>query len=130
MKSLLVAFCTMFFFVNATSAQTKIDSTTKPDESTFFDGPVNTIFAPGFLLRTRSKNFYEITGKIKEKSAVANPTVDVYKEKRNKYKLVIQGVVEPLSATKLQDVIESNINGDFRGWDGTTSFKLDRKSVV
>lgn len=124
MKSLLIAFCSLFFFINTTSAQAKVDSTVKPDESTFYDGPANTVFGPGFLLRTRSKNFYEIGGKLKEKNAVPNPTVDVYKEKKSKYKLVIQGLAEPLPATKLQDVIESSINGDFRGWDGTTSFKL------
>ena len=37
---------------------------------------------------------------------------------------MIQGLEEPIPATKLQDVVESNIDGDFRGWDGTTSFKL------
>ncbi|HEY8660562.1 MAG TPA: hypothetical protein VIM07_16395 [Chitinophagaceae bacterium] len=123
MKSLIISLCTFFFAYNASFAQAKIDSTVKPEESTFYDGPVNTIFESGFLLRTRSKNFYEITGKQKQQNKVANPIVDVYKDKR-KYKLLIQGQSEPLPATKLQDVIESNINGDFRGWDGTTSFKL------
>ncbi len=123
MKLLLIAFCSLFFLCNTTFAQAKIDSTIKPEESTFYDGPANTLFAPGFLLRTRSKNYYELTGKLKQQNKLPNPTVNVYKEKR-KYKLVIEGLPEPIPATKLQDVIESSINGDFRGWEGTTSFKL------
>jgi hypothetical protein len=124
MKSLLIAFCSLFILGNTTFAQAKIDSTVKPEESTFYDGPANTVFGPGFLLRTRSKNYYEIGGKLKQQNKIQNPTIDVYKEKKNKYKILIEGQNEPLPATKLQDVIESNINGDFRGWEGTTTFKL------
>ena len=123
MKSLFLIAFSSFLFSNITFSQAKIDSTAKPEETTFYDGPANTLFAPGFLLRTRSKNYYEITGKLKQMNKVANPTVQVYKEKR-KYKLVIEGIEEPIPATKLQDVVESNIDGDFRGWDGTTSFKF------
>ena len=124
MKSIFIAICAFVFLSNSTSAQAKIDSSAKPEESTFYDGPANTVFGPGFLLRTRSKNYYEIAGKLKQQNKVENPTVDVYKEKKNKYKILIQGQNETLPATKLQDVIESNINGDFRGWEGTTTFKL------
>jgi len=104
------------------SAQ-KVDTTAAPEESTFYDGPANTLFAPGFILKTRSKNYYQIGGKLKQQNRMANPPVKVYKVKR-KYFLIVQGLGEPLPANKLQDVIESKIDGDFRGWDGTTTFKL------
>lgn len=108
---------------NLVFSQEKIDTTAKPEESTFFDGPSTTVFAPGFLLKTRSKNFYEITGKQKLPCSISNPAVKVYKEKR-KYKLVIEGIEHPIPAIKLQDVVESTIEGPFRGWDGSTSFRL------
>jgi len=123
MKSLFLFISSFFLFSNIALSQEKIDSTVKPEESTFYDGPVNSVFAQGFLLKTRSNNFYEITGGQKQVNKVPHPVVQIYKEK-NKYKLVIQGIEKPLNAIKLRDVIESNIEGDFRGWDGTTSFKL------
>jgi hypothetical protein len=124
MKLLRLTAVTLLFLGNYTFGQSKIDSTLKPEESTYYDGPVNTVFEPGFILRTRSKNYYEISGKKKYANKVANSEIKVYREKKRKYLLVIQGIEDPISASKLQDVIESNIDGDFRGWDGTTSFKL------
>jgi|SRR5665647_827197 len=124
MKLLRLTAVTLLFLGNSTFGQSKIDSTLKPEESTYYDGPVNTVFEPGFILRTRSKNYYKISGKKKYANKVANSEIKVYREKKRKYLLVIQGIEDPISASKLQDVIESNIDGDFRGWDGTTSFKL------
>lgn len=123
MKSLLLFIFSLFLFSTITFSQEKTDSTAKPEETTFYDGPANSVFAQGFLLKTSSKNFYEITGGQKQANKVPHPEVQVYKDKK-KYKLVIQGVEKPFTAIKLRDLIESNIEGDFRGWDGTTSFKL------
>ncbi len=123
MKSLFLIILSSFLFSNIMFGQGKIDSTAKLEETTFYDGPVNSLFAQGVLLKTRSKNYYEITGNQKQINKVPNPAVEVYKDKKN-YKLVIQGVEKPFNAIKLRDVTESNIEGDFRGWDGTTSFKL------
>jgi hypothetical protein len=123
MKTLLLTVLSILLFLNFSFSQEKIDSTVKPEESTFYDGPSNTVFAPGFLLKTRSKNFYEITGKLKQPNVVPNPAVKVYKDKR-KYKLVIDGIDQAIPAVKVQDIVESNIDGTFRGWDGSTAFKL------
>jgi hypothetical protein len=120
LQMLAIAFC--LFFSVASFAQA--DSTAlKPEESTFYDGPVNTVFTPGLLIKTRSGNFYEITDKIKQKNKINNPTVQAFKEGK-KYKLLIQGIDKPLTAVKAVGVIESNIDGDFKGWEGTTTFKL------
>jgi hypothetical protein len=123
MKPILSIAFSLFLFISTSFSQEKIDSTAKPIESTFFDGPSNTVFSQGFLLRTRSKNYFEITGKQKINNKIPSPTVQVYKDKK-KYKLVIEGIDDPIPAIKLQNVIESNIDGVFRGWDGSTSFKL------
>lgn len=124
MKNTFLIFFSLFLFGNIVSAQSKIDTTIKPEEVTYFDGPSNSVFSPGFLLKTRSKSFYEIIGKKKYANKVANPEVKVYKEKKRKYQLLIQGIEEPIQAVKAQDVVESSIDGDFRGWDGSSSFKL------
>jgi hypothetical protein len=128
MKSLLLIAYSLSLIINVTFCQEKVDSTAKPEETTFYDGPANTVFAPGFLLKTRSKNYYEITGGQKQSNKIQSPAVQVYKDKR-KYRLVIQGIDKPFAANKLQDVIESYIDGDFRGWDGTTTFKLGNGDV-
>jgi hypothetical protein len=113
----------VFLFTGVVYSQDKPDSTAPPIETTYYDGPANTPIAQGFLLTTGSKNYYEITGKQKFVTTISNPVVLVYKEKK-KYRLMIQGIQDPVYAIKLQDVIESNIEGTFSGWDGNTSFKL------
>jgi hypothetical protein len=123
MKSIFILTFSLLFVCKTVFAQVKIDTTATPEESTFFDGSANTLFAPGFVFRTRAKSYYQIGGKLKQQNKIANPSVKVYKVKR-KYFLIVQGLIEPLPATKLQDVIESKIDGDFRGWDGATTFKL------
>jgi hypothetical protein len=123
MKNLLITVFSILLFPNVSFSQDKIDTTAKPEELTFYDGPSNTIFAPGFLLKTRSKNFYEIIGKLKQAGNISNPAVRVYKDKK-KYKLIIDGIDQPVPAIKIQDIVESNIDGAFRGWEGNTSFKL------
>lgn len=124
MKATLLLIFSLLVAGTSTKAQSKVDTSVAPVETTYYDGPANTVFSPGFLLKTRSKNFYEITGKKKYANRISSPEVKVYKEKKRKYQLLIQGIEDPISAVKVQDVIESNIDGDFRGWDGTTSFKL------
>ena len=123
MKSILTIACSLFIF-NAAISQIKIDSTSKPEETTFYDGSPNIVYTPGTVIRTRSGHYYEITDKAKLKNMVANPSVTVYKQGKRNYALVIQGIELPIAAAKVQDVIESNIDGDFKGWDGTTNFKL------
>ena len=128
MKSIFLIVFSFFLFSNTTFCQEKVDNSAKPEETTFFDGPANTVFAPGFLLKTRSKNYYEITGGQKQFNKILSPTVQVYKDKK-KYKLVIQAIEKPFTVIKLQDVTESYIDGDFRGWDATTTFKLGNGDV-
>lgn len=36
----------------------------------------------------------------------------------------IEGIEKFFSCNKIQEVIESNIDGDFKGWDGNTIIKL------
>ena len=123
MKSIVTIACSLFIF-NVAISQAKIDSIAKPEETTFYDGSSNIIFSPGTVFRTRSGHYYEITDKAKFKNTVDHPSVAAYKQGKKNYLLIIQGIDIPIAANKVQDVIESNINGDFKGWDGASSFSL------
>ena len=127
MKSVSITII-LFLITGVAFSQDKPDTSIKPLETTYYAGPANTAFAQGFLLATGSKNYYEITSKQKSVSPFPNPSVQVFKEKK-KYRLMIQGVQDPLYAFKLQDVIETNIEGTFNGWDGSNSFKLANGDV-
>lgn len=123
MKSLFIAACSLFMFCNTSFSQEKADSTVKPEETTFYDAPANTLYTQGFVIKTRSGHYFEITGKIKQRGTVTNPAVQVFKDGK-KYNLVIQGIEKPIQAFKIKEVYESYIDGDFKGWNGTSSFTL------
>lgn len=124
MKKTFLFIVAVLSFSFGLRAQDKIDSTAKPEEVTNLDVPANTVISPGYLLRTRSKNYYEISGKKSYKTSTPSPEVKAYKIKKRKYLLDIHGIPDAVAANKVSDVTESKIDGDFRGWDGTTSFKL------
>jgi hypothetical protein len=77
----------------------------------------------GTLIKTSTVNFYEINDKIDSLLPEIQPEVVVYEDGEN-YRMKIRGIDSLLHCTKLREVIESNIDGDFKGWDGTTTFKL------
>lgn len=78
----------------------------------------------GTLIKTSNFHYYEINDKVVQKSGwAAQPEIVVYQEGK-KYKMKIQGIEKILAVNKIQEVIESNIDGNFRGYDGTSSFKL------
>ncbi|MEA3425770.1 MAG: hypothetical protein U9R46_05955, partial [Bacteroidota bacterium] len=68
-------------------------------------------------------HFYEINDKVNQKFSNAQPQLMVYQDGR-KFKIKIEGVEKLLTCNKIQEVIESNIDGDFKGWDGNSSFRL------
>ena len=89
MKYLLTIVCSLFIFCTAATSQAKIDSTAKPEESTFYDGLSNIVYIPGLVIKTRSGHYYEITDKARFKNTVENPSVIVYKQGKKKYQLVL-----------------------------------------
>ncbi len=123
MKSLLTIICSLFIFCSTSFSQVKIDSTAKPEETTFYDAPASTTYTQGLVIRTRSGHYYEITSKIKLRGTLTNPAVKVYKDGK-KYNLVIQGIENPIQAALLKEVYESYIDGAFKGWTGTSEFLL------
>lgn len=115
----IIFVCLMLAVVSVTSAQELkvVDSTTSFKALT---GAIER----GTIIKTSTFNYYEINDKVTQKSGwPAQPQIVVYQEGK-KYKMKIQGMEKVLAVNKIQEVIESNIDGNFRGYDGTTSFKL------
>lgn len=128
MKSLFIACLSLLLFCSTSFSQEKIDSTLKPEETTFYDAPVNSPITQGLVIKTRSGHYYEITGKVKEHNTISNPSVSVYKVGR-KYSLMIQGIEKPMQIFKIKEVYESYIDGDFKGWSDSTTFTLQNNQI-
>ncbi len=52
------------------------------------------------------------------------PNIEIVEDGSNKY-LKVEGIDKLLPVRRVTDVIESNITGEFKGWDGNTVFHLD-----
>lgn len=105
-------------------------------ETTTIDGWVKKV-KRGTIFKTTSGNIYEVVDVVILLEMEVRPDVTVLTDGRF-YKLFIRGVDEPLLCRKLNrgkkgtvsgDVIESQINGTFKGWDGETVFKLTNGQI-
>lgn len=85
-----------------------------------------TTIAKGTLVKLSNSHYYEINDKINQPATLAQPNVVVYQDGK-KFKMKIPGVDKLLAVNKIQEVIETNIDGNFRGYDGTTKFKLENR---
>lgn len=106
----------------------QITSNMKLVDSTTSFKPLITTLTRGGLIKTANFHFYELNDKINQKSLYPNPEILVYQEGK-KYKMKIQGIEKLIAVNKLQEVVESNIDGNFKGYDGTTSFRLVNQDV-
>lgn len=97
-------------------------------DSTISFKPLTATLTRGGLIKTANFHFYELNDKINQKSLYPNPEILVYQEGK-KYKMKIQGIEKLIAVNKLQEVIESNIDGNFKGYDGNSSFRLVNQDV-
>ena len=108
-------------------------------EESSLQGSISGTVEQGRLFKTTSGNVYEVTGLTLQLVLELQPKVLVLRNGET-YKLIVDGFEEPLICRKVnasgrgvrnaaspsvQDsVIESQIDGEFNGWDGETIFKL------
>ena len=116
LKLLFASFLT-FFALMASAQEWTISGITK------ISGSVSGTITKGYFFKTNDGGFYEITEKTKQKVREKNPDVTIYKN-GDGYKLIIAGFKDTVICRKVTDVIETKIDGDFTGWDGSTVFKL------
>lgn len=118
MQIKLLSFYLMLCFINS-YAQT---SWTSLGES-YLKGSISGNVSEGFLFKTESKEYYIISEPTRQRVRTRNPNVKIY-QSGSRYKLVIDDFDEPVICTKTRNVIDTQINGEFKGWDGETEFKL------
>lgn len=111
----------MTIFTVSTFAQ--LTDNLKMVDSTSSFGRISTAVQRGLLIKTSNFHFYEVNDKINQKLSNQQPSIIVYQDGK-KYKMKIEGIDKLLACNKIQEVIESNIDGDFKGWDGNSTFKL------
>jgi hypothetical protein len=121
-------FSALFVFVICQFAQAQITETMKLIDSTTPFKPITGAITRGSLIKTSNFHYYEINDKVNQKFNNAQPRLMVYQDGK-KFKIKIEGIEKLLTCNKVQEVIESNIDGDFKGWDGTTSFKLVNQQI-
>lgn len=98
------------------------------EETTSIKGQVNGTITKGYLLKTYSGKYYEIIERTRQRVRERNPEVKIYSD-GNDYKLEIDGFEEPIICRRNKNVIESSISGEFKGWEGSTIFKLSNGQI-
>ena len=124
--SSLFLFVSLLLFSFAGIAQNGNPQSLKVEDSTTLFRGLNTTLTRGSIIKTKNNHYYEINDKINQKVQMSDAIIVVYKDGK-KWKMSIQGIDQLLICNKIDDIIESNIDGAFTGYDGNTSFKLENR---
>jgi len=127
-KSALIAIAAFLFFANTSIAQAPPQVNWKQEEFMNYGGPLNTTFSKGYLFKTKSGHYFEITDTKAVRVKLNNPGVTVMTDGK-KYRLVIEGLEKPVNVNKIEEMIESYFVGDYKGWSGKTTFTLENGQV-
>ena len=103
-----------FYNVHAQSNWTLIEEST-------LKGSINGNVSEGFLFKTDSREYFIINERTRQRVRTRNPEVKIY-QSGSLFKLVIDDFEEPVICIKTKNVIDTQINGEFKGWDGETVF--------
>lgn len=117
MKKLLIL---IFAFV---SFSTNAQSSWELEEETYIKGNISGTITKGYIFKVNSRDYYVVNERKRQRVRTRNPDVKIFKS-GNTYKLVIEDFDEPVICKKIKDVIETQIDGDFEGWEGETIFKM------
>ena len=119
MKRFLIFICAFVFSASQVPAQ---DNWTAVETSTLV-GQLTTTISEGYIFRTKSGNYYMANNQKSQRIKLNSPQVSVLTDGKV-YKLVIAGLDKPVLANKMEEVVESTLDGEFRGWSGKTTFTL------
>ena len=92
------------------------------DETTL-KGNIRGSVSQGYIFKVSSREYYIINEKVNERVQLRNPEVKIF-QNASEFKLFVDGFQRPILCRKVSNVIESQIEGDFNGWDGETIYKL------
>jgi hypothetical protein len=117
---LLILLPTLTLF-NAQSNWTFIESTNLQDGNG--NSTISGTISGGYIFKTISGKYY-IAEPLSVQIVVAIlPSAKIY-QKESFFKLIIEDFGEPVICKKLENVIKTQISGEFKGWEGETIFKL------
>lgn len=92
-------------------------------EETYIKGSISGTISQGFIFKTSSRDYFVINERTRQRVRTRNPNVKIF-QNGSDYKLIIDDFDEPLICRKLKNVIETQISGEFKGWEGETIFKM------
>jgi hypothetical protein len=110
------------FFLLVSSTNLKAQNSWTLVEETYVKGSISGTITQGYIFKI-SRDFYVINERTRQRVRTRNPDVKIY-QNGSDYKLVIEDFDEPVICQKIKNVIETQISGEFKGWDGETIFKM------
>tara|TARA_B110000240_G_scaffold151067_1_gene167373 strand:+ start:68 stop:568 length:501 start_codon:yes stop_codon:yes gene_type:complete len=115
-KLLIIIFAFVFFNANAQSSW-------EFEDETYIKGSISGTITKGYIFKVNSRDYYVVNERNRQRVRTRNPDVKIFRS-GNTYKLVIEDFDEPVICKKINNVIETQIDGDFEGWEGETIFKM------
>lgn len=92
-------------------------------EETYIKGSISGSITQGYIFKTSSKDYFVINERTRQRVRTRNPNVKIF-QNGSDYKLIIDDFDEPVICKKIKKVIETQISGEFKGWEGETIFKM------
>lgn len=111
----------IFFFITSLKSMHAQTSWSFVEE-TYIKGSISGSINQGYIFKV-ARDFYVINERTRQRVRTRNPNVKIYQNGSN-YKFVIDDFDEPVICKKLKNVIETQISGEFKGWQGETIFKM------
>lgn len=111
-------FLLVFTFSNA-NAQYSWDF----EEETYIKGSISGTITKGYIFKTSSRDYYVVNERNRQRVRTRNPDVKIFRSGSD-YKLIIEDFDDPVICKKIKNVIETQIDGDFEGWEGESIFKM------
>lgn len=121
-KTLLIVLV-IFTYCNA-NAQYSWDF----EEETYIKGSISGTITKGYIFKTSSRDYYVVNERNRQRVRTRNPDVRIFRNGSD-YKLIIEDFEEPVICKKVKNVIETQIDGEFKGWEGETIFKMKNGQI-
>jgi hypothetical protein len=118
MKNLLTLIG-LLFFLNVSYAQ----GSWEYYDETYIKGSISGTITQGFIFKTNSREYFVVDERTRQRVRSRNSEVKILRSGSD-YKLIIEDFDEPLVCKKIKNVVETQIEGEFEGWEGETIFKM------
>lgn len=92
-------------------------------EETYIKGSISSSIMQGFIFKTETRDYFVITERTRQQVRTRNPSVKIF-QNGSDYKLIIDDLDDFVICKKVKNVIETQISGEFKGWEGETIFKM------